>query len=131
MPSRRQTRSMDPLTPSVCTAKSRPQIVVGLIEHLGDIVACEPVARYLKLNHPDGHLSWVVGPEYREIIDTNPYIDETVTVDCLTDWMKISAHGRYDQVVDLHANYRICQHCQIPLVKRALSYRNRKQGRLI
>jgi hypothetical protein len=109
---------MDALTPTVCNGKSKPQIVVGLIEHLGDIVACEPVARYLKLNHPDTHLSWVVRREYREIIDTNPYIDETVTVDCLTDWMKISAHGRYEEVVDLHVNYRICQHCQIPLVKR-------------
>jgi len=109
---------MDVLRPTVSGAKSKPQIVVGLIEHIGDIVACEPVARYLKLNHPDAHLSWVVRPEYREIIDTNPYIDETVTVDCLTDWMKISAHGHYDQVVDLHVNYRICQHCQIPLVKR-------------
>jgi ADP-heptose:LPS heptosyltransferase len=108
----------DVCIPSVRTTKSKPQIVVGLIEHFGDIVACEPVARYLKLNHPDNHLSWVVRPEFREIIDTNPYIDETVTVDCLTDWIKISAHGRYDRVVDLHVNYRICQHCQIPLVKR-------------
>jgi ADP-heptose:LPS heptosyltransferase len=109
---------MDVLRPTVYGAKSKPQIVVGLIEHIGDIVACEPVARYLKLNHPDANLSWVVHSKYREIINTNPYIDETVTVDCLTDWMKISAHGHYDQVVDLHVNYRICQHCQIPLVKR-------------
>src|SRR5271165_3081752 len=109
---------MEALTSTVFTGKSKPQIVVGLIEHIGDVVACEPVARYLKLNHPDAHLSWVVRPEYREVIDTNPYIDETVTVDCLTDWMKLSAHGHYDQVVDLHVNYRICQHCQIPLVKR-------------
>jgi ADP-heptose:LPS heptosyltransferase len=94
------------------------RIIVGLVEHLGDIVACEPVARYLKLNRPKAHLAWVVRSEYREIVDANPYIDETITVECLTDWIKLSAHGQYDLVVDLHVNYRICQHCQIPLVKR-------------
>jgi ADP-heptose:LPS heptosyltransferase len=106
------------VTSAVYTPKSEAQIIVGLIEHLGDIVACEPVARYLKLSRPDAHLSWVVRPEFREVVDTNPYVDGTVTVDCLTDWMKLSAHGGYDQVADLHVNYRICQHCQIPLVKR-------------
>jgi hypothetical protein len=32
--------------------------------------------------------------------------------------MKIANHGLYDRVVDLHVNYRVCGHCQIPLVKR-------------
>jgi ADP-heptose:LPS heptosyltransferase len=109
---------MDALTPISTTETSQSRIVIGLIEHMGDIVACEPVARYLKLNHPKDHISWVVRREFRELVDTNPYIDETITVDCLTDWMKLVAHGEYDQVVDLHVNYRICQHCQIPLVKR-------------
>lgn len=109
---------MDARAPIRTTETSLSRIVIGLIEHIGDIVACEPVARYLKLNHPNDHLCWVVRPEFREIIDTNPYIDETITVDCLTDWMKLAAHGGYDQVFDLHVNYRICQHCQIPLVKR-------------
>jgi ADP-heptose:LPS heptosyltransferase len=92
-------------------------ITIGLIEHLGDIVACEPVARYLKLNHPSVQLSWVVRSEYRELIDSNPYIDETVIVTCLTDWMKLSSHSQVDRIVDLHVNYRVCQHCRIPLVK--------------
>lgn len=84
---------MDARAPIRTTETSLSRIVIGLIEHIGDIVACEPVARYLKLNHPNDHLCWVVRPEFREIIDTNPYIDETITVDCLTDWMKLAAHG--------------------------------------
>lgn len=94
------------------------RILVGLIEHMGDIVACEPVARYLKFNHPHAHLAWAVSPSYRELIDTNPYIDETITLDCLTDWIKLSNHHSFDKIVDLHVNYRICDHCQVPLVKR-------------
>ena len=88
------------------------RIIIGLVEHMGDIVACEPVARYLKLNNPTSHISWAVLPQFRELIDTNPYIDETVIVDCLTDWMKIANHGLYERSVDLHVNYRVCGHCQ-------------------
>ena len=94
------------------------RILIGLIEHMGDIAACEPVARYLKLNHPTAHITWAVLPRYRELIDANPFIDETATVDCLTDWIKMIGHVKCDQVVDLHVNYRVCPHCRIPLVKR-------------
>ena len=93
------------------------RIAIGLVEHIGDIVACEPVARYLKLRYPNCQLSWVVNRAYRELIDSNPYVDETVAVDCLTDWIKISRHGHYDQIVDLHVNYRLCSHCRVPLIK--------------
>ncbi|MFL6797625.1 MAG: glycoside hydrolase family 99-like domain-containing protein [Xanthobacteraceae bacterium] len=94
------------------------RILVGLIEHIGDIVACEPVARYLKDKHPGSYITWVVSPPYRELIDSNPHIEETLPVDCLTEWMRLSSHCNHDLVIDLHVNYRICQHCRIPLVKR-------------
>lgn len=93
------------------------RILVGLLEHMGDIVACEPVSRYLKTHHPTSHLAWAVSPAYRELIDTNPYIDQTMVLECLTDWIKLTKHSSYDKIVDLHINYRICQHCGIPLVK--------------
>lgn len=93
------------------------KIVIGLIEHIGDIVACEPVARYVKMKYPDSTLSWVVAKAYRDLIDVNPYVDETVAVDCLTDWIKISKHASYDKVIDLHVNYRVCSHCRVPLIK--------------
>lgn len=93
------------------------KIVVGLVEHMGDIVACEPVARFLRLKHPTAHISWVVAARFRELIDANPNIDETVAVECLTDWIKFVQHRTYDLVVDLHVNYRVCSHCQVPLIK--------------
>ena len=93
------------------------RIIVGLIEHMGDIVACEPVSRYLKAKYPQADLSWAVIKPFRELIDTNPHIDETIVLECLTDWMKLVRHETYDLVVDLHVNYRVCECCRIPLVK--------------
>jgi len=93
------------------------RILIGLLEHLGDIAACEPVARYLKKKHPEAHIAWAVSPVFQELIDSNPNIDETIALECLTDWIKLTKHKSYDQIVDLHVNYRICQHCGISLIK--------------
>ena len=94
------------------------RILIGLLEHMGDIVACEPVSRHLKSNYPRAHLTWAVSPRYRELIDTNPYIDETMPLQCLTEWIILTKHSSaYDKIVDLHVNYRICQCCGIPLIK--------------
>ena len=50
-------------------------IAVGLIEHMGDIVACEPVARHVRLKNPHAYIVWCVRSEYRELIDSHPSID--------------------------------------------------------
>lgn len=94
------------------------KIVVGLVEHLGDIVACEPVARYLRSEYPNCQIAWAVKTSFRELVDSNPHIDETIVVECLTDWIKLINHVPYDRVVDLHVNGRVCSHCGIPLYKK-------------
>jgi ADP-heptose:LPS heptosyltransferase len=97
------------------------KILIGLIEHFGDVVACEPVTRYLRAKYPDAHLSWAIQKPYRELIDSNPNIDEAVILGCLTDWIKLYKHSRnantYDLIIDLHVNYRWCEECRVPLVK--------------
>jgi ADP-heptose:LPS heptosyltransferase len=93
------------------------RVIIGLIEHIGDIVACEPVSRYVREKYPDAHLSWAVVRPYRELIDTNPHVNETVVLDCLTDWIKLTKHDTYDEIIDLHVNYRVCEHCRIPHIK--------------
>jgi len=35
-----------------------------LLEHLGDIVACEPVVRHLKEKYPDSYFIWGVKQAY-------------------------------------------------------------------
>ena len=95
----------------------KKQIAIGLVEHMGDIVACEPVARYLRAENPDAHIVWVVREEYRELIDTNPNIDETLIVGCLTEWLLLARTSIFDEVFDLHINGRVCPSCRIPLQK--------------
>ncbi|MCL4538604.1 MAG: glycoside hydrolase family 99-like domain-containing protein [Bacteroidetes bacterium] len=92
-------------------------IAIGLVEHMGDIVACEPVARHLRSENPEAHIVWCVRKEYAELIENNPYIDETLIVDCLTEWILLSEGGVFDRVVDLHIDKRVCPICNVPLQK--------------
>jgi ADP-heptose:LPS heptosyltransferase len=97
----------------------KPVIVIGMVEHLGDIVATEPIARHLRAQHPDGHLVWAVRQPYRELVEHHPDIDEVLTVRCLTEWVHLLSVGGqlFDQVVDLHVPERFCDICNIRLRK--------------
>ena len=62
-----------------------PLFVVLLIERLGDIVAAEPISRYLKELSPHGETIWVVKKAFRDLVEYNPYIDKVVEVSNLTE----------------------------------------------
>lgn len=97
---------------------SNHQIVaICLIEHLGDIVACEPVSRYIRQKYPKAYIVWCVRKPYRELIDSNPFIDKTLVVHCLTEWIYLKKSGIFDEYIDLHIQDRICPVCRIPLKK--------------
>jgi ADP-heptose:LPS heptosyltransferase len=90
-----------------------PWVLVGLIEHLGDIVAAEPIARHLRQTHPDARIAWAVRRPYRELLDTHPCIDLTIEVGCLTEWMALRDSSAFDDVVDLHIPQKHCPSCRI------------------
>lgn len=93
------------------------RVIIGLMEHIGDIVACEPVSRYVRQKYPNAHIAWAVSGRYRELIDSNPHVNETVVLACLTDWVRLTKHESWDEVIDLHVNHRVCECCRVPLVK--------------
>lgn len=92
-----------------------PWVLVGLVEHLGDIVAAEPIARYLRSQYPDATIAWAVRPPFRELIDTHPCIDLAVPVNCLTEWMALRDSSSFDHVHDLHVPGKHCPICRIKL----------------
>jgi ADP-heptose:LPS heptosyltransferase len=97
---------------------TRRLVAVMLLEHLGDIVACEPVARYVKEKDPDAYIVWGVKNVYRELIDSNPYIDMTLVVHCLSERLLLENTGLFDETIDLHFSDRYCSLCRMPLKKK-------------
>jgi heptosyltransferase III len=106
----------------------RPIILVGMIEHMGDIVAAEPISRHLRETEPEAHLIWAVRSAFRELIDHNPHVNEVLLVGCMTEWINLLNGRVFGRVVDLHVEDRFCSICNVPLKKRSgnrsLSIRN-------
>ena len=98
-------------------AAGRQVVAVMLLEHLGDVVACEPVARYLKAQDPPIFLAWGVKKAYRELVDANPHIDLTLPMHCLSERLLIARSGCIDRVHDLHLPGRHCSLCRTPLLR--------------
>ena len=95
----------------------RPIIVIALVEHLGDIVAAEPVARYLRRESPHAYLVWAVKRGYRGLVEHNPQLDEVLPLGCLTEWIHLARSRAFDRVVDLQLQGRECAICREPLEK--------------
>ena len=90
----------------------RPTIVVALLDHLGDLVAAEPIARHLKRTRPEARVLWVVGRRFRELVETNPHVDAVLPIGCTTEWTELARGGIPAEVVDLHVTGRSCGTCQ-------------------
>ncbi len=93
----------------------RELIIVAMLEHLGDIVACEPVVGHLRKAHPRAWLVWICTPRYAELIRHHPGIDTIATVPCLTSWIIVRRLRLGHRQIDLHVNGRAC-----PICRRAL-----------
>lgn len=94
-----------------------PTVAIGMVEHLGDIVAAEPVSRFARQQYPDAKILWVSRKDYAAVPAGFAAVDQVVTVNCLTEWLLLRASGVCRPAWDLHINQRYCPRCQIPLVK--------------
>ena len=92
-------------------------VAISLIEHIGDIIANEPISRELRKKHPDSAIIWFVRKPYRELLKYNPDVDKVLTVYCLTTWIKIREKNKFEAVYDLHFNGRSCNQCHVALKK--------------
>lgn len=95
----------------------RRLICISMIEHMGDIVASQPVARLARTEEPDALIVWCVKRNYVDMVSQFTEIDSVITVRCLTSWIVLRKWGRFDRVIDLHINGRTCLTCGIPLRK--------------
>lgn len=97
--------------------KKNKLVAISLIEHIGDLIANEPLSREIRKKHPTSTIIWFVRKPYKELLKYNPNIDKVFTVYCLTTWIKIRDKIKFEAVYDLHFNGRSCNTCYCPLIK--------------
>ena len=85
------------------------KVYLVLVESLGDIIACEPIAKFIKDVHPDKQLTWVIREQYQEVIRYNPFIDDILMVDSLHQWHELKQTILGDDLeINLHFARRLC-----------------------
>lgn len=97
------------------------KVLLSLMEHIGDIVACEPAARLVKAMHPGCTLYWVTSRKFAPLVRHNPHIDAVVELECLGEWARILP-TLTDLVYDLNVEGKVCAHCGVQLHKRQPSH---------
>jgi heptosyltransferase-3 len=90
------------------TEHAQRWIAIIQIEHMGDIVASEPIGRYLRKKYPGARVFWFVRPPYRELLDLNPNIDEVLVVSCLGEALRLADDVLFDAIHNLHFDGRHC-----------------------
>jgi ADP-heptose:LPS heptosyltransferase len=98
-------------------SRRRPLVAIALVEHMGDIVAGEPIARLARRRFPQARIFWIARAPYVSLPAGYPEVDRVVTVVCLTEWNLLQRLKPFDVVWDLHINGRICPRCGIPQIK--------------
>ena len=61
---------------------------------MGDIVMASPVAETIKRERPNSHICWMVQPEYRLLLEDNPYVDEVICWD-KKHWQSLFKQHKY------------------------------------
>ena len=89
----------------------RPLIAIILSEQMGDIIACEPIAREVRRLHPDGYIIWVVRQPYVELVKYHPDLDGHLIEKCPGERVRLLNSGIYDNVYNLHISHRKCKYC--------------------
>jgi heptosyltransferase-2 len=74
---------------------------------IGDIVLTTPVVRCLKTQRPEAEIHYLVKPQFKTVIEHNPYIDKIHVLQ--PDWKKMIEElkdEKFDYIIDLHHNLR-------------------------
>ena len=68
-----------------------PLLTVCQLGRLGDIVATEPAYRFLHDRHPERKFRWYTRPQYAELLQFAPFIDEIIPVSDAHEYLKLKA----------------------------------------
>lgn len=92
-------------------------IIINLIEHLGDIVACEPIVSYARTELGATYVIWCIKPQFSEAIRSNPSINLIYPLNCITEWIYAKNYLHFNNIIDLHIEGRTCFSCRKKLTK--------------
>jgi heptosyltransferase-3 len=83
---------------------AKPVIGILLAEHLGDIVAAEPIIDALRTKHPNARIVWIVKDLYKGLLENHPHIDQVVTENSVLACTWLNTFSPFSHFYNLHMN---------------------------
>lgn len=87
------------------------RFLIGQLGSYGDCLYATTIARQIKTDYPDCHITWAIGSIYRSILEGNPFVDEiweipiSATIEIITRWqqfeeeaIKRKNRGDFDEI---------------------------------
>ena len=99
----------------------RKKIYIGLTEHLGDIIAAEPLLRQIRKQFPDAYITWFARKAYRSLLIDHPDLNKVYDISSLTEWILLKKFIRSANCIDLHIDGKLCS-------KHGFHLRNKNQS---
>ena len=92
------------------TESKRLKVLIIRLSSIGDIVLTTPVIRCVKTQLPNVEVHYLVKHKFREILESNPYIDKLhLLSESLPEVIAKLQQENFDYVIDLHRNLRTLQ----------------------
>ncbi|BBC22811.1 glycosyltransferase family 9 protein [Pseudanabaena sp. ABRG5-3] len=88
------------------TSTSKPQrILLGHLASFGDCLYATTLAKQIKADYPDSHLTWAIGSIYSSILIGNPHVDEVWEIPISSRDKIAEAWFQFaDQALEKHTN---------------------------
>lgn len=84
---------------------------------MGDIVACSPVATYVRRENPNAFIIWGVQDRFRSLVESIPNVDKVVELNCVKELNIISFLPIFERVIQLHLHGKTCVACRSSIKK--------------
>ncbi|MBI4801141.1 MAG: hypothetical protein HY796_01335 [Elusimicrobia bacterium] len=101
--------------------ETAPDILIIRLSSLGDIILTAPVLRNLKERWPAARITMLVKPQFAAAVRKNPFVSAALPFTGIFSALREIKRGRYDILLDLHANLRsllLCAGSAIPVKAR-------------
>lgn len=88
--------------------KTTDKIYIVLPKALGDLIACEPIPRYLKSLNPNAKIIWVADKNYQDFLSANPNIDDVICVSSWNDAFDFIKNHPDKTIIDCCYDGKVC-----------------------
>jgi ADP-heptose:LPS heptosyltransferase len=89
----------------------RKFILISLFEHIGDIIATEPVVGYLRAGNPNAFIVWSINKSYDELLCVHPGINYILRLNYFYEWIILRNFLKvlcFNNIIDLHLDKKTC-----------------------